>query len=148
GSDTDRIGHDEYHAKIAMFPLKNGETIPDLNTGQLPGTVYSLGSPGANPASPVMYRVNAGGPAQASADDGPDWAAHTAAQPSSLHNSGSNTGTLVDTYSTPITTIDSTVPPTTPTSIFQTDRADPSSGQEMQWTFPVTPVQAPHVTVR
>src|SRR5262249_27725254 len=113
GDDTNIVGG-EFRERVAFFPLTGGETVPAWNAGQLPGTVYSLGVPApANPASPALYRVNAGGPALASSDDGPDWAADTAGAPSSLHNSGSSTSSY-----NPVGSIGSAVPPTTPTGLF------------------------------
>ncbi len=44
GSDTDRTGNNEYHAKLALFPAAGGTRLPDDFTGALPGTVYSLGT--------------------------------------------------------------------------------------------------------
>jgi len=133
-SDTDNIGHQfEYHAKIAFFPLAGGKTMPPTLVGGLPSDVYQLGRVGGDPASPVLYRVNAGGDPQSTLDTGPDWAVDTSTTPSALHNSGSST----NTYSTPIANLNASVPSTTPRAIFSSDREDPSGGNEMQWHFPV-----------
>jgi PKD repeat protein len=43
GSDTDRIGDFEYHAKIAYFPLSSGKAIPPGNTPTLPNNLYVAG---------------------------------------------------------------------------------------------------------
>ncbi|MEV6284941.1 PKD domain-containing protein [Kribbella sp. NPDC051770] len=43
GSDTDRIGNFEYHAKIAFFPLAGGTTIAPNNTPTLPNNLYIAG---------------------------------------------------------------------------------------------------------
>ncbi|TDU87109.1 PKD repeat protein [Kribbella voronezhensis] len=40
GSDTDRIGASEYHARIAFFPLTSGGLIPPGNTPTLPNNVF------------------------------------------------------------------------------------------------------------
>jgi len=48
GSDTDRIGNWEYHARIAFFPLAGGTEVPRLNPGQLPGEVYVVPTGGSN----------------------------------------------------------------------------------------------------
>lgn len=43
GSDTDRIGNNEYHARIALMPLAGGTPRAAVRVGVLPGNVYSLG---------------------------------------------------------------------------------------------------------
>jgi PKD repeat protein len=48
GSDTDRIGNSEFHAKLALFPTAGGTALPDDFTGSLPGTVYSIGASSLN----------------------------------------------------------------------------------------------------
>ena len=140
-SDTDRIGQQyEYHARIAFFPLTGGRTLPLNRVGSLPSDVYQLGRWGADPNTTVLYRVNAGGDSLQSLDNGPDWAADSSTAPSSLHNTGSNTST----YSTLVTTLNASVPSTTPRAVFSSNREDPSGGNEMQWRFPVAagvPVQ-------
>ncbi|MFL6139372.1 MAG: PKD domain-containing protein [Frankiaceae bacterium] len=139
-SDTDRIGQNyEYHGRIAFFPLAGGKVIPSSSTGSLPSNVYLLGKPGGATQSPVLYRVNAGGPRLLSRDEGPDWATDTASQPSSFHNTGSTAETW-----TAVGSVDASVPATTPSQVFSSDRVDPSSQPEMQWSFPVatgTPLQ-------
>jgi PKD repeat protein len=42
GSDTDTVGN-EFHQKIAFFPLAGGTVVPANKTGQLPGNVYLAG---------------------------------------------------------------------------------------------------------
>src|SRR5262249_24969174 len=74
GSDTDLIGG-EFRDKIAFFPLAGGTQMPLNAVGSLPNDVYLMGSPTAGTDPSVLYRVNAAGPALASLDDGPDWAA-------------------------------------------------------------------------
>ena len=44
GSDTDRIGDFEYHARIAFFPLQGGTDLPPNQPGRLPGRAYLLGT--------------------------------------------------------------------------------------------------------
>ena len=132
----------ETHQRLAFFPLSSGTVVPPADPGTLPGTLFSLPSktcPSADPS--ILYRVNAGGPALSSLDCGPNWAGDTAAQPSPLHNSGSNTATW-----NPVGSVDSTVPATTPAAVFQSERWSPSDSPPMTWTFPVA--AGTHVAVR
>ena len=42
GSDTDRIGHFEYHGRIAFFPLVGGNAVPQPDPAPLPVDVYTV----------------------------------------------------------------------------------------------------------
>ena len=53
GSDTDRIGNWEYHARIAFFPLTGGTEVPQPFAGALPTDVYLVPS---GPASPTPQK--------------------------------------------------------------------------------------------
>ena len=81
GSDTDRWNN-ELRQQLAFFPWAGGSLVPASGIGALPNDVVLLGrttgTTGTTDPS-VLYRINAGGPALASADDGPDWAADTSA---------------------------------------------------------------------
>ena len=44
GSDTDRIGRYEYHAKIAFMPLAGGTPVPRSRVGTLPGDLFRIGT--------------------------------------------------------------------------------------------------------
>jgi PKD repeat protein len=138
GSNTDWIGNRKYkRMKIAFFPYQGGGDLASTTTGSLPGTVF-LGGAQTTGATNVLYRVNAGGSAIQSLDSGPDWLADTDST-SPYRNSGSNAAGW-----DPIGSVDSTVPPTAPSSIYSTERWDPNDATEMQWSFPVTagtPVQ-------
>ena len=79
----------------------------------------------------ALFRVNAGGPLVPATDAGPDWDEDTNTTPSPYHNAGSNvTGFAV-------TSVDASVPTTTPLDVFQTERWDPAADPEMSWAFPV-----------
>ena len=80
----------------------------------------------------MLYRVNAGGAAIASIDNGPDWVADNAAT-STFHNTGSTTATLSALTAANLVN----VPASTPLGIWTQERNDPTGGNEMQWTFPV-----------
>jgi PKD repeat protein len=136
GSDTDRWNN-ELRMKLAFFPTFNGTTVEDYAVGGLPNHVEALGRitpPGTFDAA-VLYRVNAGGPALASADDGPAWEADLAAA-SPYRNSGSNRA-----VNHSIHFIEAAVPSDdfdrVPLDVYATERWDPASGDEMAWTFPV-----------
>jgi PKD repeat protein len=128
-SDTDWIGDRRYQRpRIAFFPYSEGTNTASKSTGSLPGNVYV-----AAPGSPdtVLYRVNAGGSAITATDGGPNWAVDTSTTPSSLHNTGSTTASYGSNVSATVN-----VPSTTPITVFNSERNDPSGGNEMQWAFP------------
>lgn len=129
GSDTDRV-RGEYHGKLAFFPLAGGGQIPNPQPPSLPVDLYSLGDT-SSPVTNVLYRVNAGGPAVAPLDNGPTWQADSAGD-SPYRNSGNNAATYGAIPST-----DATVPGSTPSTIFDSERWDPNGGSEMAWSFPV-----------
>jgi PKD repeat protein len=135
GSDTDAIGYNAYkHQKLAYFPFAGGKAAAPDNTGS-PNTVFVAGGKAAQGNSNVLYRIDAGGPAIQSIDNGPDWSADSDAHPSALHNGGSNTAG----YGTNAN-LAASVPSYVPKAIFNSERWDPGSngdGGEMTWTFPV-----------
>ncbi len=87
----------------------------------------------------VLYRVNAGGEQVAAIDGGPDWGEDAPGSPSPyLAAGGDGTGEF------PVQNVEATVPTSTPTQIFQTERWDSLEAPEMLWQFPVaeaTPVE-------
>lgn len=137
-SDTDWIGNRRYQRpRLAFFPYSEGYNTASKNSGSLPGNVY-IGAPLS--ASGVLYRVNAGGAALASVDNGPDWAADTSATPSPFHNTGSTTATFSALTAANLVN----VPASTPLGVWTSERNDPSGGTDLQWAFPVavgSPVQ-------
>lgn len=131
GHDTDRVNN-ERRARITFFPLANGRVLPAEAAGSLPGTVYALGRPVTTPVGEVLYRINAGGPALASLDAGPGWAADINVT-SPLRTSGSRTATAAGT----IWDTTAAVPATVPWLLFSTERYDPVGDSEMSWALPV-----------
>ncbi len=137
GSDTNRWGG-EIHMKLAMFPSASGTEVEAYQTGSLPNHVSALGriASAGTPDPAVLYRVNAGGSALPSADDGPDWESDTATT-SPYRNSGSNRSDWPAVHyvepSVPSEDFDRV-----PLQVFASERWDPSSGAELTWSFPVT----------
>jgi PKD repeat protein len=138
GYDQDYIGNRHYRRqKVAFFPYAGGYTPASTATNALPGTVY-LGGSQSGGTTNVLYRVDTGGPAIQSLDNGSDWAADTS-DPSPYRNDGTNVAGYDGSE-----TVDSTVPATTPRNLFETERWSPSDSPPMDWAFPVaagTPLQ-------
>ncbi len=107
---------------VVENPLVNGFEIVDP------------AAPEPQPAasSAYLYRINAGGPALGSLDDGPDWSDDTAGG-SPLRSSGSNAAGYGS-----VPNVQTSVPSTTPRALFSSERWDPNGGEEMAWTLPVT----------
>jgi len=139
GSDTRWVGNYKYlRPRIAFFPYAGGYTEASTRIGTLPGTVFRAGTKVASPSS-VLYRVNAGGPAIQSADNGPDWQADTSASPSRYRNSGSSAAAY-----NAVNYVNASVPANTPSLLFDSERWDLPATPEMDWKFPVAagvPVQ-------
>jgi hypothetical protein len=128
---------------VQFSPTSGGPfsgTLDATHDGESGSLSVALSGDGVEP-SPVLYRVNAGGPELTSLDSGPNWAADTEAAPSPLHNSGSSVGAFPNDNG-----VDASVPASTPTSgsatgspnVFVTERWDNAGGTEMEWDFPVT----------
>ncbi|MEM9713925.1 MAG: malectin domain-containing carbohydrate-binding protein, partial [Actinomycetota bacterium] len=90
-------------------------------------------------AGDAAFRINVGGPAQTALDAEIDWAVDSAGDPSAFRVGGSN-----NTYSTaagsayalaPVT--DPSVPGSTPSAVFETERFDTGGAPFMAWDFPV-----------
>jgi hypothetical protein len=139
GSDTDYIGNFQYlHKKIAFFPLAGGTTVPSKATASLPANVFLAGQlPNAN-TSNVLYRVDAGGPAVGAIDNGPDWAAD--ASDSDEGAQYRNTGSSSASWNQ-VNSVNPSVPSSTPSAIFNSERWDPGDANEMHWSFPSLPAR-------
>lgn len=132
GSDTEQIGHYKFRRpRIAFFPVTGGVPLGVEDTGSVPGNVYKIGAAPTVPTGDVLYRVNAGGPALASVDGGPNWTGDDGGT-NPLRNSGSNAAGW-----SAVPTIDSSVPASTPSQVFDSERWDPNDAPEMAWSFPV-----------
>ncbi len=81
-------------------------------------------------AGEVVYRVNAGGPL---VSDNPSWVTD-----GGFTNSGAASSQSFSN-SANISLSNASIPTGTPSQLFQTERYDQLSGQEMQWNFDVTP---------
>src|SRR4051812_19329565 len=86
-------------------------------------------------AGAVLYRINAGGP---SLSGNPSWAADTSSAPSGYSNASAARSDTSSTSSA-VDVTDPSIPAGTPPALFQADRWDRITGEEMQWSFPVTP---------
>ncbi|WP_432476745.1 malectin domain-containing carbohydrate-binding protein [Nocardioides sp. GXQ0305] len=128
--DGDSLGN-EITGRMGLMPLTGGKVLPDDDTGSLPGNAYLAGSQAAPTGpSPVLYRVNAGGPALPSNDAYDDWAADDGWD-SPLRTNGSNSAGWGQGFSrTP------EVPASTPTQVFNDERWDPNGDPKMEWNFP------------
>jgi hypothetical protein len=83
-----------------------------------------------------LFRVNAGGPAIAAPDgSSPNWGQDKSSAYSQYVNASSAGNQAAGVTSAIV--LDPSVPPSVPSALFQTERWDPSSGAEMQWSFPV-----------
>ncbi|WP_299057118.1 malectin domain-containing carbohydrate-binding protein [uncultured Nocardioides sp.] len=136
--DGDTLGN-EATGRVGLMPLTGGKAVPADNTGSLPGDAYLAGTRGVPTGpSPVLYRVNAGGPAVPATDSYADWAADLDAS-SPLRSTGSTAASWGQAFTrTP------QVPASTPTEVFSDERWDPNGDPRMQWDFPVpagVPVQ-------
>lgn len=140
GSDTDRIARYLYRARIAMFPLAGGTTIPTASAPALPVDVMQSGALNTALDARYLYRVNTGGDTIPSLDGGMDWIGDSAPPGSDYRNTGN-----AASYDT-VGAQTAAVPASTPTSIFSSERWDDGNNPEMIWSFPVP--AGKHVQVR
>ena len=96
--------------------------------------MYEAGQLPTSTNTNVLYRVDAGGPAISAIDNGPDWMADQSdSDPGAAYrNHQSNTALW-----SPVSNVDSTVPSSTPSAIFNSERWSPTDNPPMTWDFPV-----------
>ena len=73
GSDTDRIGNNEFHARIAFFPLQGGRDMPANQPGRLPGRAYLLGVGATNNVAGRFFDGRASQATQSFPNGGVAW---------------------------------------------------------------------------
>ncbi len=121
---------------VGFAPASSGAYAGQLSithSGNNSPLVIPLSGQGLTDSGDILHRINIGGPATASADSSsPSWSADTQSSPSpylqttaSFHSTGQ-----------PVT-LDASVPPQAPMSIFQTARWDAAALPEMHWALPV-----------
>ena len=86
-------------------------------------------------AGDVLYQINVGGE---SLLGNPAWEADTSSNPAIYSNAAASDSNAYSTGSN-IDLSHASIPAGTPEAVFQSERWDPPSGQEMQWDFAVTP---------
>ncbi|RMF68154.1 MAG: hypothetical protein D6742_05800, partial [Cyanobacteria bacterium J069] len=120
---------------VGLYSSNVGATLAPDGSFQAIFTDIEVTAAG-NTSSTVLYRVNAGGPEIAAIDGGPNWLADlSTANSAFLANAGSNSINGFNVVP------GSTVAPSTPAAIFQTERfdfgADAGNPAEMAWAFTV-----------
>lgn len=127
GSDTETLGNRYQYRRprLAFFPLASGEEETADGTPGLPGTAYLGGRFGSS--GNVLYRINAGGGAVGSIDNGPDWTGDDG----SLRNSGNPAGWASGASQ------DETVPAGTPNAIFDTEVWSPNDTPPLRYSLAV-----------
>jgi hypothetical protein len=109
--------------------------VEDGSSGAVSQTVVLDYDSGSSTAQ-VLYRVNVGGPEIAATDSGPAWSADTSSAVSPyLATSPPAGGTIPGAQPYTVAGVDASVPASTPTQVFETERYDPEDAPEMQWSF-------------
>ncbi|HEX6962171.1 MAG TPA: malectin domain-containing carbohydrate-binding protein, partial [Lacipirellula sp.] len=86
----------------------------------------------------TLYRINAGGPELVGS---PVWQADTGAAPSSFSNAASGGNSAAFSTAAAIDMTDASLPAGTPMALFQSERFDKPTGENLLWDFPVSPGQ-------
>ncbi len=144
-------GAGDYTLTLDLSPLAGDAGVYDVtitaSDGANPDVVetfeLTVVEPGAAPT--VLYRVNAGGVAEAAADASlPAWGADTDAVPSPYrvaNGGGGSTfaGSDGGAHPGPIVMTDPSIPASAPAAVFDVERWDPPAVPEMLWEFPIDP---------
>ncbi len=138
GMDTDYFGNRQYlRPGLGYFPLAGGAALPSETQNSLPARVniggpLPVGAGGGGTTGDVLYRVNAGGPELAALEPGgTPWGADDGGD-NPLRTSGSNAAGWPE-----VPAVDGSVPSTTPSAVFDTERWSPSDDPAMDWNFAV-----------
>ena len=113
-----------------------GSRLRLVSVAAVTGMLLALLSPSAPVSADALVRVNAGGPKVTGT---PDWQPDWAGTPSVYVNADA-AETKVRRHTDPVS-LGASLPATTPTALFQSERYDTAGGTDMVWTFPVTPGQ-------
>jgi Malectin domain/PKD domain len=132
GSDTTFIGNSQYYrGRIAFFPVAGGENVTPAAPVALPANVYLAGQVPTSTNTNVLYRIDTGGPTIQAIDNGPNWLGDT-----SPINGVTINGCTSTAGWNPVGSVDTaTVPPTTPSGIYSSERWGCSSSSEMSYTL-------------
>lgn len=118
--------------ELFVVKLVEVSTNAGIGTGTASVSIVDDDSESGSTDTPVLYRVNAGGPQIAAIDNGPDWSADTEADNSPfLAAAGSN-----DTSNFTVLP-GATVAPNIPGELFLSERFDRAGGGSMEWAFKV-----------
>jgi hypothetical protein len=132
GEATVSVSLSESNLNYFQAAVQNG----DGDTGEVSGTVVLDYDSDAGSTAQVLHRVNVGGSEIAATDGGPAWSADTSSSVSPyLATSPPDGGTIPGAQPYTVGDVDSSVPSSTPTEVFETERYDPGDSPEMQWTF-------------
>ena len=133
GTSASGVTTSHLYESTGVFTATLTVTDNDGNTDSATTTVTVL-----DPSTLVpLFRVNAGGKTLAAADGSSlDWSKDRRRNPSTYTNA-STSGSKIFSSSSP-QFLDGSIDPAVPEALFQNDRWDPDSGDEMEWDFPVT----------
>ncbi len=121
---------------VAFSPTAGGSYSGQLSvahSGNGGTLVVPLSGQGLTDSGDILHRINVGGPQVAAADaSSPDWGSDTQASPSPYIQGPTSFYSVGSAI-----TLDNSVPPQAPTTVFQSARWDPGAQPEMTWALPV-----------